>query len=492
MILIKIDRKSPTPIYRQIIHKIIQLIEEGVLKNGTRLPSTRQLAQKLGINRSTICHAYLELLALGYVESSPGSYTTIRKRPEVVTKNHKSDKGLISWPQVSNPACNNLYRIFQNYSPEYRVNDSSGIINLSQLDLDSRIFPVEDFRRCLNQVLINEDSKILQYGECAGYALLREHIAQRLQIHAIAASAKEILITNGTQQALELILKLLTVPGKKVVIEAPTYANILVLLQFYQIDMVEIPMRENGMDLQYLKTQLEKFNPAFIYTIPNFHNPTGITTNQAHREALLSICEKFRVPIVEDGFEEEMKYFGKVVLPIKSMDKNQIIIYLGTFSKVLFPGIRLGWIAADEQCTERLTAIKRFCDISSNLVLQAAVAAFCRLGYYDLHIKRMHRIFRKRMQVALNTLKLNMPEGVTWTQPDGGYTIWVTLKTPYPDESLFQEMLLKHGVLVSPGDYYFHRSHPHKYFRLSIANLNEQEIEKGIIRLGEALKALNF
>ena len=487
MILLKIDRKNATPIYRQIMQEIIQLIESEAIAIGTNLPSTRLLADKLGVDRSTVYHAYQELLALGYLESTPGSYTKIRKRSKVVSLTSNRGEGMICWEDICEPSGNYLYHTFQNYSPEYSADDSADIINLSQLDLDSRLFPIEYFRRCMNQELVNKGSTLLQYGSYEGYPPLREYVAQRLQIHGISVTDDEILITNGAQQALDLILELLTSEGKKVAIEAPTYANIIPLLKYHQIEIIEIPMRDDGLDLQYLQNQFEEHNFAFLYTIPNFHNPTGITTNQAHRERLLLLCEKFRVPIVEDGFEEEMKYFGKVVLPIKSMDRNQIVIYLGTFSKVLFPGIRIGWIAADKECIQRLTALKRFCDISGNTVVQAVISAFCKQGYYDLHIKRMHRIYRKRMQVALKTMKEFLPPNLTWTQPLGGYTIWVHLNNSDIDYALFQKILLNYGVAVSSGDYYFHSSNPKKYFRISIASLNEVEIEEGIIRLGRAL-----
>lgn len=490
MILLNIDRTSSTPIYQQIIGGIIQLVESETISVGTQLPSTRMLANKLGLNRTTVYRAYQELLALGYIDSRPGAYTTVRARPKIVSQNTGFSKGMISWPDIANTSSSSLFNTFQTYSPEYTVRDSADIINLSQLDLDSRLFPIEDFRRCINQVLVNDGSRILTYCEYAGYHPLREYLAQRLRIHGISVSSDEILITNGAQQALDLILKLLTVVGTKVAIESPTYANILPLLNYYQLDIVEIPMGADGLSLEYLEDQLEKQQLAFLYTIPNFHNPTGIITPQSHREALLALCEKHHLPIVEDGFEEEMKYFGKVVLPIKSMDKNQIVLYLGTFSKVLFPGIRIGWIAAEKDCIQRLTALKRFSDISSSTLIQAVVAAFCRKGYYDLHIKRMHRTFRRRMQVALNAMRENMPDDVIWTQPTGGYIIWVELKKSKFDEASFKEILLKHGVVVSPGSYYFHRTNPQKYFRISIASLTEGEIEEGIIRLGRALRAL--
>jgi DNA-binding transcriptional MocR family regulator len=172
------------------------------------------------------------------------------------------------------------------------------------------------------------------------------------------------------------------------------------------------------------------------------------------------------------------------------MDKKKVVIYLGTFSKVLFPGIRVGWIAADQDCIKRLMAIKRFVDLTSSTLVQAALSAFIRNGYYDLHLKRMHRMFRKRLTVALNALQENMPATVTWTRPDGGYTIWVSLKNSYQDERLFKTIMIKNGVLVSPGAYYFHLAKDRKYFRISISTLNEEEIKTGISRLGRALVEL--
>ena len=247
-------------------------------------------------------------------------------------------------------------------------------------------------------------------------------------------------------------------------------------------------MASRGMNLGILGRKLTTNKPAFLYTIPNFQNPTGITTDQAHREQLLSICEKYNVPLVEDGFEEEMKYFGKVPMPIKSMDKNNVVIYLGTFSKVLFPGVRIGWIAADKECIQRLTAIKRFCDLTSSNVLQAAMYEFCIQGYYDYHIKKMHRIYRKRMQTALKAMKQFLPlDKVSWNEPAGGYLIWVEMKNKLGINDDLNDLLQHFGIIVSPGKYYFDKSADNKYFRISIAMLNEDEIEEGIIRLGKAL-----
>jgi GntR family transcriptional regulator/MocR family aminotransferase len=487
LILLKIDRDGAIPIYQQIINQIIKLIENDIMESGSKLPASRVLAKKMGIDRSTVYRAYQELNALGHTRSHPGSYTRVRKRPRVSINLPPAKKSIISWADKSNEASQKLFQFFLKFSPESAPGLPSNSINLSPLDLDHRIFPVEDFRRCINQILVNVGEKILSYGDHTGYLPLREDIARRLQIHGISISPDEILITNGAQQAIELIFRLFLKPGTKVMIESPTYANIIPLLRYYRADILGIPLKKDGLDLDYLRSQLKKEKPAFLYTIPNFQNPTGITTNQAHREKLLALCENQYLPIVEDGFEEEMKYFGKVVLPIKSMDQNKLVIYLGTFSKVLFPGIRVGWITADRECIRRLTAIKRFTDLSGSTFVQAAISTFLRNGYYDLHLKRMHRIFRKRMQVAFHALEKYFPKAVTWTRPEGGYTIWVNLPACYADEESFKNSLLKFGVLVSPGEYYFHMKNNRQFFRISIASLNEDEIEEGICRLGKAL-----
>ncbi|MBN2364750.1 MAG: PLP-dependent aminotransferase family protein [Calditrichaeota bacterium] len=490
MVLLNIDRKSTVPVYQQILNQMIELIENESLKTGDQLPPTRKLADRLGLDRTTVTRAYLELNALGYVESRPGSYTRVRKRIPVIRHEYETEEPLINWSSCSNAMSNKLFEYFLNFRPESVKDLKQGVINLSPLDLDYRLFPVNEFRRCLNQVMVNIGSELLRYGDYQGYAPLREDIAGRLRIHGIRSSADEILITNGAQQALELILKLLGKPREKVAIEAPTYANVIPLIRHHNLDLMEIPMKEQGMDLDYLADEFRKKVPLFVYTIPNFQNPTGITSSQEHRENLLAICEKYRLPLVEDGFEEEMKYYGKVVLPVKSMDRHQIVLYLGTFSKVLFPGIRIGWIAAEKECIQRLTAIKRFTDLTGSNLVQAALSAFLRNGYYDLHLKKMHRVFRKRMTIALQALEGSMPSGATWTRPDGGYTIWVSLPRSYQDEQKFKQLLIKKGVLASPGLYYFYSSHQHKYFRLSISSLEDGEIREGIYRLAEAIREL--
>lgn len=490
--LLKIDRSSPTPLYKQIIEEIKNLIEQGVLEVNKSLPSTRNLAKKLGINRSTLILAYEELQCLGYLKSRPGSYTIVQKRRKEAAYNPERNS-IISWERASTEPARKLYKTFLHYSPEnlpFRDKESEKLIHLSPLDLDPRLFPLKEFRRCINHVLLNYGSQTLEYGSPKGYRPLREYIAKRLRLHGISVSEEEILITNGAQQAIDLIIRLLVEPDKKVAIEAPTYANVIPLFQFNRVNTLGIPMKQNGMDLAYLEKVLETERVSFVYTIPNFQNPTGITTSHHHREKLLNICLNHRIPVVEDGFEEDMKYFGKVPLPIKSIDDKNIVIYLGTFSKALFPGLRIGWITADKECINRLTAIKRFSDLTSGNLVQTVLYYFCKEGYYDLQLKRLHRIFRKRMLAALKTMEESFPPSVHWTRPSGGYTIWITIPKKITESNLY-EYMAKYGVVVSPGNYYFPRKTSSEYFRISIARLDEEEIQEGITQLGKALSSLS-
>lgn len=488
--LLKIDRTQPQPLYQQITDGIKALIEEGSLQTRQALPSTRRLAKKLGVNRSTVIRAYEELQAVGYLQSRPGSYNRVRMRRKEAVYNPKR-KGAISWAAASNNQARRVYETYLSFSPErpHHAQVPPDTLNISELDLDPRLYPLDEFSRCVRHVLWKKGAESLQYGEHKGYLLLRQQIARRLRLHGISVSEQEILITNGAQQAIDLIIRMLTAPEEKAAVESPTYANVIPLLDFNRVRIMGIPMKQDGLDLSFLEKTLREESIRFVYTIPNFQNPTGITTSHQHRERLLHICLQHRMPLVEDGFEEDMKYFGKAPLPIKSIDEQNIVIYLGTFSKALFPGLRIGWVTADKECIDRLTAIKRFSDLSSSLFSQIILSEFLRRGYYELQLKRLHRIFRRRMHVALKTMEESFPEEVSWTRPSGGYTIWVRMPRRLTEEELHR-MTVKHRVIVSCGSYYFPRAKASEFFRVSIARINEEEIREGIMRLGKALRSL--
>lgn len=490
MLPISIDTRAGMPAYRQICNQVMALVDEGRLRPGDRLPSTRVLGPDLGLHRSTVLRAYEELRALGYLESRPGSYSTIRRRSRHPTIRSPTvpvrSAAVIDWQAVAVGGIGELE------SPAHPAGEKSDAVDFERLSADPELAPDEAVRRCVKSVLLRGRGAALDYSDAAGWPPLRELLADRMASHGAASVVDEIVVTAGAQHALDLILRFLTQRGDRVIVEAPTYGLFHELLRLHGLTAVEVPMRDVGMDLDHLERVLRDgapgLRPRLLYTMPSFHNPTGITTDQNHRERLLLLCEHHRIPVVEDGFEEEMKYTGKGVLPVKSMDSRGLVLYVGTFSKVVFPGLRVGWIAAPREAVASLTDIQRVSSYAGNTLAQATAARFCAGGEFEKYLRRVHRIYRKRMRALLEGLDREMPEGVVWTRPRGGYMVWLTLP-PGLGEDEMAVRLAEAGVKVSFGRRYFGETPARGHIRLSIACVNEAEIRTGCRRLGAALAA---
>lgn len=487
MLLLRLDEEGRTPLYRQILEGIREKVASGAVRPGDKLPSTRRLADNLGVHRSTVALAYQELWSLGFVDLRPGACPRVRERTQLVSPSSSPETGLIDWQTLASEAGTDVLRRYRELHARQGESGGSPVISFKSLDMDPRLLPVEPFRACVRKVMAAHGRALLGYGDPAGYPRLREYLAESLQRHGIAVTADQVLLTNGSQQGIDLLFRMIAAPGRSVAVESPTYGFMLPLLRLYGLKPLEIPLRPEGMDLAVLEQALRRERPVLVYTMPSFQNPTGVCTSQAHRERLLALCEAQRIPILEDGFEEEMKYAGKVVLPLKSMDRHQIVVYCGTFSKVLFPGVRIGWVVADRECIERLTAIRRFGELAPSAVLHAAICEFCRDGSYDRHVSRMHRVYRRRMQAAVRALRQHIrPEWAQWAEPRGGYLIWLK---PLPARvGNFEALLAAHGVEAEPGRFSFCSQEPDQYIRLSISTLTEDEIAEGVIRLSGALQ----
>ncbi len=485
MILIHIDKRKGIPLYRQVYSELKRMISESTLKIGDRLPPSRQLAESLGINRSTIMRAYDELWTEGYLESRSGSYSTVRQRKDLVKVHNGLPEVPFNWQQKLNQQSLGLgAKLSLIGSPKI----DPGTISFLDLSPDNRLIPIDGFRKSLNHVLKCNGETALQYGNAQGYGPLRQILAEQLNRHNITVQPDEILITNGAQDGIHLIIRALAGPGKVIITENPGYPNANLLFEYSGAEVMGIPVRKDGMDLGILEKEMQRNDVAFIYTMPNFHNPTGITTSQVHREKLLNLAENYNVPIIEDGFEEEMKYYGKVALPIKSMDKKKLVLYLGTFSKVLFPGIRIGWIAGERELINTLTYIKRVTDISSNYLAQIALEHYFSQGKYEIHLRRLHKEYRKRMQVALDCIdQLFSDEIVVFTKPIGGYLLWGKFNDRTVSEDSFIKETRKHKVAVTPGSKFYFIKPGLTCFRISIAHLNEQQISEGLQRLSNAI-----
>lgn len=490
MLGVTIDESSPSPAYEQICRQLMVLIDEGVLLPGHRMPSSRRLGPDVGVHRSTIVRVYAELRALGYLESRSGSYTTVRRRERIPTARTAAGPAptVLDWDRLVRPGVRALAPASSAPSPTFA---HRAVIDMGRLSADPTLAPDNEIRRCVRTILSRAGGMALDYEEPGGSSRLREVLARRMARHGVAATADEVVVTAGAQHALDVVLRCLTAPGDTVVVEAPTYRLMHRLLGVHGLRGIEVPMLADGMDLDGLERALSAGEPhdapKLVYTMPSFHNPTGITTGQEHREQLLLLCERHGVPVVEDGYVEEMKYTGREVLPVKSMDTGGIVLYVGTLSKIVAPGLRVGWIAAPRQAADRLTGLLHASSLSGNSLSQAAVAAFCASGAFEAYLRRIHRAYRGRMRALLDALEAYLPPGVSWTRPRGGYTVWVSLPGEGEAEDAVVARAEARGVIVSPGRNYFGRPPAGSHLRLSIACVDEPRIEEGCRQLGAVL-----
>ena len=331
-------------------------------------------------------------------------------------------------------------------------------------------------------------NETMYYGDTEGYAPLRERISERMKQRNVDVSADQILVTNGAQQGLDLLSRLLLDPGDTVLVEAPTYFGALQVFDMFQAQYQSIEMDLDGMIPESLETALKAAHrPKFIYSIPTNHNPTGVTIAPGRRQELLEIADRYNVPFVEDDPYGEL-WFGEHGSPPMRADSEDVI-YLGTFSKTIVPAIRMGWMCAPEAILQRLIDAKEASDISSDRIVQRMVVEATSHGWLDSHLMKARADYAERMKLLNASLEQHMPEGTTWTSPGGGFFVWVTL----PDGADSYKILFdiaKDGAIYLPGQIFYVDGRISPSFRLGFTTLPMHLYEEGIARLGAALKRI--
>lgn len=362
------------------------------------------------------------------------------------------------------------------------------------------LFPIEQFKEACRRVLEQNAVMALQYGETEGYKPLRDMIARHIARYGIKAQAENVLITTGSQQALDLIGKLLINPGDRILVEAPTYLGALQAFNVYGAEYVSVPCDEHGLRTDLLEAPL-RCGPKFMYVLPNFQNPGGTTLSGDRRHTLASLANKYGIPIVEDDPYGQLRYEGEHMPPLVVLDRENVVhdsaytlgnvIYLSTFSKTLAPGLRLGWIVAPAEVIARLVQLKQGTDLHTSTFTQVVSYEVARGNFLDEHVKRLRNVYRERRDVMLEALAQYFPSEVRWTHPKGGLFLWVTLPDVMDANKLFHEAL-KQNVAFVPGDSFFAPNEQslegRRHLRLNFSNVRPEEIREGIRRLSVAIK----
>jgi 2-aminoadipate transaminase len=439
----QLDPALDLPLYRQLYQHIRSTIESGELPLGARLPPTRELAGQLGLNRTTVSAAYDLLEADGLIRGHVG-------RGSFVSARAPAEAG-VSFA-ASRPA--------------------------------AELFPMDEFRQTCREVLDSpEAAAILQLGAPNGYAPLRDFLLEAAREAGDAGPNDDILVTSGCQQALDLVRRVLTGPRDSVAIEDPVYAGLRSTFQQDGTRLLGIPIEIDGMDLGRLAKTLESERPRLAICTPDFQNPTGTSLDEVSRMDVLNAATSSGTILVENDIYGELRYGGERMRTIKSFDPLAGTILLRSFSKIGFPGLRVGWIIGPREIVRKLAEAKRLCDLHTDQLSQAVMLRFAQAGRLSAHHGRVLAAGAERLKATLAGCEAHLPKGSKFTRPGGGMHLWVRLPGGI-DTSETLAKAEKEGVSYAPGRYFAVTGDHSSALRLSFAALEPARIAKGIALLG--------
>jgi DNA-binding transcriptional MocR family regulator len=352
------------------------------------------------------------------------------------------------------------------------------------------LFPIVDMEQVCKRVLQEDGRAALQYSATDGYLPLREKIAKRTTKLGFTAEAKDILITAGSQQGLDFSAKIFINEGDVIICESPSYLGALSAFRAYQPKFVEIPMDEDGMIMEELEKALAAYpDTKFIYTIPDFQNPTGRTMSLERRKRLMELATHYDIPVVEDNPYGELRFEGEIMPSLKCFDPNNLVILLGTFSKILAPGMRLGWVIASPEILQKYNVAKQGADLQCSSIAQREVNVFMDMFDLEAHINKIIKVYGARKNLMVETIKKEFPAHSTCTNPVGGLFAWATFPKEI-DAAVLLKKALEQKVAFVPGEPFYPNGGNANHCRLNYSCMSEEKIVEGITRLGKVLKTM--
>jgi len=352
------------------------------------------------------------------------------------------------------------------------------------------LFPVEEFKKVSAEVMDESGTTALQYGPTEGYQPLREEITKRMAKVHVDAKPNDIIITSGSQQGLEFSAKIFINPGDIIICESPSYLGAINAFKAYEPEFIEIDTDDEGMIMEDLEEALENNdNVRFIYVIPDFQNPSGKTWSSERRKKLVELANKYNIVIVEDNPYGELRFEGEILPAVKHYDTEGRVIFLGTFSKIFCPGLRLGWVVADEEILNKFIMVKQGADLQSSTISQMEVAKFLEIYDIEEHIEKIKVVYKKRRDLMMKTMEEEFPKEVKFTYPEGGLFTWVVL----PEHMNAREIAVKaleENVAFVPGGSFFPNGGNENTFRMNYSNMDEERIVEGVKRLGKVLREM--
>ena len=477
---ISIDRNSNEPIYRQVVREIQGLIRSGALPEGFRLPPERRLADALGVNRSTVLNAYRELKAMGLVDAHVGRGTAVLRAPAPIPPSAS-----VPWRQLFRAS------VARAHDPVIAdllaLTERRDVISFSIGLPAPELMPLDTLGELTAELLDEVGPPLLMHSPTEGHTPLREALAEWVATRGIRARASEVLVVSGSQQGLDLVARIFLDPGDAVIVEEPTYIGALQSFRVAGASLIGIPVDRDGMRTDILAAVLERERPKLIYTLPTFQNPSGVVMSAERRRHLLELAAKWRVPVLEDDPYSELRYESEPLPSLKALDENELVLYQSTFSKVLFPGLRIGYLVVPPVVLRQLVLAKQGADLHANSFSQYLLERFVRRGHFASHLDAARVAYRRRRDRMAAALVRDPSLDLAFTVPDGGFYIWCRLPESVEQSALLANAAAR-GVVFLPGRACYPTEPTENCVRLNFSHATEEAIDTGIERLLETVR----
>lgn len=473
-----LEPQGTGPLFLRIARGVMRDIRRGRLKPGQQLPGSRPWAQELGLNRNTVLAAVAELEAQGWVSTSPTRGTFVSDAlPE----------------ELAPPAARGLAPLGITLPPEPEFLTSRPftlppeVLHFSAGTPDPRLVPVELIARTWRRVVRRGGRRLLEYGEPGGHPALRAAIAQMLsEVRGVPATAQQVVVTRGSQMALDLLARTVLRPGEAVAVESLGYRPAWEALRLAGAQLVPVPVDDEGLEVDALERLVKRRKLRTVYVTPHHQFPTTVTMSAARRLALLGLARRHGLLIIEDDYDHEFHYEGRPVLPLASADDAGVVASVGTLSKVLAPGLRLGFVVAPSALAERLVRLRAVMDRQGDHPMEATVAELLEEGELQRHVRKMRGVYRARRDFLVRRLEQKLGEVLSWSVPSGGIGVWAKVKRSV-DVPRWLERALARGVSVHSGARYTFDGEEPRALRLVFARFTEAELGRAVDLLAASL-----
>lgn len=492
-LVLNLDRTSRVPLYRQLVQGIRRAILEGRLKAGEKLPASRTLAKSLNVSRFTVTQSYEQLIGEGYLETLGGSGTYISPQipdrwlqSELQESSDSYSFPLSNGQKTKSPILSQYGKSLISID-SLQVSEPEGTISFRYGNPAIAHFPIQQWRRLIGRYCHNSPDLLNYPADSAGYFPLREAIANYLgRSRAVRCTPEQVIIVNGSQQALNLIARLTLEPKDWIAVEDPGYLGARHCFTSQSVNLEAIPIDSEGLDVDFLARCDRNFK--LVYVTPSHQFPTGVTLSLKKRIALLQWAQTTKTLIVEDDYDSEYRYESQLIPALQGMDRSQSVIYLGTFSKTMFPSLRIGYLVVPPSWISYISKAKWLCDRSTSLLEQYALTDWINEGHFERHLRKMRQLYNLRRQVLIAAFAKHFGgDRVTILGANAGIHVMARIATDIPDSIIVKKAAAVGVGLVSARKYYLNPSHQGEFI-FGYAQLEQVQIEQGVIKLAEIFK----